>query len=159
MHNKSEGTNWVFTPACRFEFASQMCHLVVFIGQWWPDMTTLSGNFYQIGPQGRPIAHLRTVRTWDMTMRRIERVLATSPLVLAQTRFWSWPCGKNTGILHGPRHDDWAKTHRVLATSPWPSVRNTGILRSFAVFWARGRGRDLWPHLCLSSYGVRGKRT
>ena len=73
--------------------------------------------------------------------------MATSRRVLAHSLFCNWSCAKNTGILHGPRQNDWAKTRLILAHLSWPSVRNTGVLQCFAAFWAGGCVREFWPVL------------
>ena len=78
---------------------------------------------------------------------RWKSVLATNGRVLAYSLFLIWPCGKNTGILHGPRQNDWAKIQLILAQSSWQPVKNTGNLQRFAAFWDWGCVRQFWPHL------------
>ena len=78
---------------------------------------------------------------------RWNSVLATSRRVLATTLFSIWPCGKNARISHGTRQNDWAKIQLILAHSSWPALRNTGILRCFTAFWAKGCVRKFWPDL------------
>ena len=53
----------------------------------------------------------------------------------------------STGILYGPRQNDWAKIHRIVAQSFWPPVKNTKVLQCVAAFWAVDRVREYWPNL------------
>ena len=51
---------------------------------------------------------------------------------------------KNTGVLHTAGPAGRGSNFGILADSPWPSVKNTENLQSFAAFWAGRCMREFW---------------